>query len=116
MILLKIFMLQLVAVAVILFVLWKMLRRELVEAALQALEAAAPRSDVAEVSAVSAAALSSVDEARLMALLKQKFPSAAIGLAVNAQIRSGLVIKAGELLLDYSFLTRMKSLFGQQDT
>ena len=116
MILVKIIFLQIIVAIVILFVLWEMFKRELVKAALQAIEEGEPQGSIMDVSVVTAAALSPVDDSRLRAGLHKKFPSACVDVRVNADIRGGLVIKAGDLLMDHSLLTRIKHLFGQEDT
>lgn len=115
MILYKILFLQLAAAAVIVFVLLELFKHELVRAALEALEQAEFQEELGEVSVVAGTILSPDDEFRLRALLRKRFPSAEVCLAVNREIRGGLVIQAGALLLDYSFLTRIKNLFRDKD-
>ena len=115
MIVLVIVLIQLVAATVILTVLWGLLKRELVQAALAFLEQSAVRTEIVEVAVVTAGGFSFETESRLRALLAAKFPSATVNLVVNNDIRGGLVIQAGDLLLDYSLLTRIKHLLGQKD-
>lgn len=113
MILLKVILLQAAVGAVIVFVLLEVLKRELVHAAVQALEEVTPRSDVTQVTVVSASVFSAADELSLTAKLHRTFPAAGISMAVNRDIHGGLVIKAGDLLLDFSLLTRIKKMFGR---
>ena len=74
MILLKIILLQIITGVVIFFVLWGLLKKELVRSALLALEQMDPRRDMAEVLVVLAVALPLKDDARLRAALAINSP------------------------------------------
>ncbi|MBF0593828.1 MAG: F0F1 ATP synthase subunit delta [Candidatus Omnitrophica bacterium] len=116
MILLKIVFLQIILAAGVLFVLWEILKRELVQEGLRAIEQSEVRFDIADVSVITAWQLSSVEENRMRAAVQRQFPSAEVVFVVNVDIMGGLVVKAGDLILDHSLLTRMKHLFGQHVT
>ena len=115
MVLIMIVLAQVFVAAVIVVVLWALLKRELLTAALQALLQASPQGDIEEVSVVTAALLSSADEQKLRVVLEGRFAAASVNFIVNPEIRGGLLIQAGDLVLDYCLLTRIKHFFGQKD-
>ncbi|MBF0386523.1 MAG: F0F1 ATP synthase subunit delta [Candidatus Omnitrophica bacterium] len=115
MILVKLLLAQGVLAAIILAILWLMLKRELVRAAWQALEQAPPRKEVRVVSVITCVELSAADELKLRALLQRSFPCAAVAIACNRELRGGMVIQADDTIMDYSLLTRIKHIFGKGD-
>ncbi len=113
MILGQIIFLQVFVALLIIFGLWELLKRELIQAALQDLEHLDSRDEVMSVDVVISTGLSPSDEQRLYRGLKKKFPAAKIALTLNKGIRGGMVIYTEGLLIDQSCLTRVKHLFGK---
>jgi hypothetical protein len=115
MILVQIVVFQIIGAGIVVWVLWGLLKNDLWRWALSEAEAIDPVAGVAGVTVISARQPSPGDEARLQACLRAKFPGAVVTRIVNKEIKGGLVIKAGVLLLDYSLLTRIKHLFSSAD-
>ena len=111
----KLLIVQAVVFALIAFVLWELLKKELLNEALRVISGKMPDPALGEVVVVSAAAFSSVNEARFRDVIAVRFPNAAVLFATDRALKAGLVIKAGDEIIDMSFLTRVKHLFGQQD-
>ena len=112
----KILVLQLFVAAVVVFVLKKMLEKDLLLTALE--RASGFHPDAAALKAerivvVSAGKLAPGYRARLVAALKGRCPGVCVDFLENADLKGGIVVEIGGEIWDHSLATRLKHLFGQ---
>jgi F0F1-type ATP synthase delta subunit len=110
----KILILQLIVAVAVIFVLKKLLDKELKQAALEHAIVFRPSEaalKVERITIVSAVKLALDYRAKLLAILKEKCPQASIDFLENAALRGGLVVEIGEEVWDHSLETRLKHLF-----
>ncbi len=114
----KILLLQAAALVLALFLLKKILDRELFICVLEKIAdfPADQGADLDEVVVVSAGGLSVDDESRLRAVLKGRFPRAAIMVGRNRSLWGGVVVRAGQHIFDFSLGTRIRQLLKLSDT
>lgn len=110
----KMVFLQAAAAVLVVFLLKKYLERELFMGALEKIARMKdPAIPVEDVVVVCAAKLSGDDEFRLRSLLKDRFPLAEVTLGENAALGGGVVVRAGEEVLDFSLAAKLKLLFNR---
>ncbi len=115
-IVLKVILLQVVMAALVLFLMKKLLERELLGVALEQI-AGAPLEHgviVNEVVVVAAGRFSGDDEFRLRGVIRDRFPQARVLIGRDASLGGGLIIRMGDHVLDHSLWTRLKQLMGLQ--
>ena len=98
-----------VAFAVVMFLKNK-LRVELIEAALENLQSNISSQTKGEVVVISAQELDPIIRGRIENIVKRKSDGAILRFETDASLKSGLIIHAGEITLDFSLANRMKSL------
>ena len=112
--LVKIFFLQMIIAVVVVIVLKVRLERELILQAMERLASlpVAQCAGVASVTILTAGAISPEFDRLLRKIVKEKFPSAQLEMVVNKAIMGGVVVQAGEVLVDSSLSNRLKHLWG----
>lgn len=98
-----------VAVSVVMFLNHK-LKAELVEAALENLQSNISSQTKGEIVVVSAQEIAPIVRGRIESIVKRKTDGAVLRFETDETIKSGLVIRIGENVLDFSFVNRMKNL------
>ncbi len=113
-ILAKALVLQLVVIAIVLWLLKRSCDRELFLHALEQLSALSMDEgcDVQEIFITTAGLMPARDTARLTALIKEKCPCARITMDQDASLWGGLLMRAGARTIDCSLSLKMKQLFG----
>ena len=112
-ILLKIVLFQLVFAVVVLFVMKKLMNRELFLSALEQLYAAAGENnfDTRQVEAIFAARCSADEEAQVRAVAKERFPSAEVVIRIDPSQWGGVVFRIADKVIDCSLLTKINQFF-----
>ena len=112
-IIVKFVLLQILAIVMVLFVLKRVLERELFGLALERVSAVSffVEDGFTEIVVLSAGKIAARNEALLRSVLTGRFPRASIVFLQDASLGGGFVIQAGPCILDYSLLTRIKQLF-----
>ena len=102
---------QCVFAVVVILVLKKLLDRELMNAALEKFEACQSSLTIKEISVFSASAINEDFKGHLESIRKRKMPSAHLNFQQNAELRGGVVIAAGDALLDFSLASRLQNFW-----
>ena len=105
-----IFVLQLVIATVVIFVLKRLLDRELEKAAIEKLTSLKTNVDVKVVHIYYAKPLSLNVEEKLRELVKNKFSVSEIIFEELENIKGGLIIKIEDEVLDFSLSSRLENL------
>jgi F0F1-type ATP synthase delta subunit len=114
-ILISVILLQIAAAALVVYLLKKLLERELFLAMLEHIAGRSMTSaEIPEVVVVAAGLFSARDEARLRAVIKGRFPQADIILGQDPSLMGGFILRAGDQVIDLSLSTRIKHLFRLQ--
>ena len=103
-----IIILQLVIAAVVIFVLKRLLDRELEKAAVEKLMAFKPQSKVEQAHVYHAGPLSLALKQELTAIVKNKFSESKIVFEQAPGLKGGLVIKVADEMLDFSLISRLE--------
>jgi F0F1-type ATP synthase delta subunit len=107
-ILLMVFLGQCVFAVAVIFVLKKLLDRELIRAALEKFEACKTPPDIKEITVLSAAGIGEEFKGHLESIRQRKMPQANLNFRENAALKGGIVIAMGDILLDFSLLSRLE--------
>ena len=110
-ILLIIFFIQCVIAVVAIFILKKLLDKELMEAALEKLESCKASEEVKEISVHSATEINPEYKSRIQSVCKRKFAQARLDILLDPLLKGGVVIKAGEYSLDFSLSNRLQNFW-----
>jgi F0F1-type ATP synthase delta subunit len=108
---LVLFILQCLFAAGVVLVLKKHLDRELIEAALEKLEACRISQEVKEIVVRSAGGVSDDIKAHLESIRQRKFNQVHLNIQEDRTLKGGMVIAAGDLLLDFSLASRLQHLW-----
>ena len=103
-----IIILQLVIAAVVIFVLKRLLDRELAKAAVEKLVSLKLPNKVEQVCVYHAGSLSLAFEQELTAIVKNKFLGSKIVFEQTPNLKGGLVIKVADEMLDFSLISRLE--------
>jgi F0F1-type ATP synthase delta subunit len=116
MILLKMFFLQAMIAVVVFVVLWILLEKELVALAIEQLTQLDPGDarDEREVTVLAARQIPVYLENRLRVAIKDKFPKADVAVIINKEILGGVVVQAGQIIVDSSLVNKLKRMWGGQ--
>jgi F0F1-type ATP synthase delta subunit len=114
----KILVLQVAVAVLVVFLLKKLLDRELFLCLLEKLSHLSTDQGVNtdEVIVVAAKKLSGDDEFRLRTIIKEKFPRAEVVVAEDRALRGGVLVRAGEQIFDFTLLTKSRQLFKHSGT
>ena len=108
---LSMFVLQLIIAAIVIFVLKNLLDRELEKAAIEKLMSLKADSTIKTVNIYYAHSMPSKIEKELIHLTKNKFSDSKVVFEQNKILKGGLVIKAADVVLDYSLSSRLDHLW-----
>jgi len=106
--LLILFLGQCVFAVVVIFVLKKILDKELAGAALEKFESCKTSPDIKEIVVRSASSLGDEFKNRLESVRKRKFVQANLNFQQDSALKGGVVIIVGDLLLDFSLSNRLR--------
>jgi F0F1-type ATP synthase delta subunit len=106
-----IFLGQCVFVAVVVFVLKRLLDKELMMAALEKFESCKVSSDIKEITVLSASRINDEFRHRLESIRKRKFAGAKLDFRENLELKGGIVIAMGDVLLDFSVQSRLQNFW-----
>jgi len=109
----KIVVLQTVVAVFVLFLLKKLLSRELFLCALEQIAhvPADQGAGIDEVVVVAAGRISGDEEFRLRTVIKERFPQADIIVGEDHALGGGLLVRAGGHVFDFSLWTKIRQLF-----
>lgn len=107
-VLLMIFIGQCVFALVVIFVLKRLLDKELMKAAFEKFESCKISPEVKEIAVRSASAISDEYKAHLESIRQRKFAHANLNFQEDKALKGGVVIAMGDLLLDFSLLSRLQ--------
>ncbi|MBF0571346.1 MAG: F0F1 ATP synthase subunit delta [Candidatus Omnitrophica bacterium] len=102
---------QCVFAVIVIFVLKKLLDKELMSVALEKFESCKISSDIKEINVYSASAISNEVKNHFESVRQRKMPQANLNFRENADLKGGLVIVAGDLLLDFSLFSRLQNFW-----
>jgi len=116
-VIIKILLLQVAVAALVLFLLKKLLDRELFLCALEKLMQASADQGAAvdEAIIVTANKLSGDEEFRLRTVIKARFPRAEVTIGQDRALWGGILIRAGAQVFDFSLWTKIRQLFKHSD-
>jgi F0F1-type ATP synthase delta subunit len=103
-----IFLGQCVFAAAVIFVLKRLLDKELMTAALEKFESCKASSDIKEITVLSASKVNHEFQHRFESIRKRKFLEAKLNFRENPELKGGVVIALGDLFLDFSFQSRLE--------
>ena len=106
--LLLLFFGQCVFAVIVIVVLKKFLDRELMMAAIEKFESCKISPDIKEIAVHSASSISDEFKSHLESIRQRKMPQANLNFQENADLRGGVVITMGDLLLDFSLSSRLQ--------
>jgi len=87
------------------------LNKELIKAAFEKLESCKIPSDIKEISVFSASTISDEFISHLESIRQRRFNQANVNFLQNAELKGGIVIAAGDLLLDFSLASRLQQFW-----
>ena len=93
------------------FVLKKLLDKELMNSALEKFESCKASSDIKEIIVRSSSTINDEFKSRLESIRKRKFIQAKLDFQFDASLKGGLVIVLGDLLLDFSLSSRLQNFW-----
>jgi F0F1-type ATP synthase delta subunit len=109
-ILLGFFLAQGLVAAAVIFVLKRVLDKELMKAALEQLESGQIPSATGEIVVRFSAPVSDEFKNHLESIRRRRFTGAKVDFRRDAGLKGGVVIEAGEILLDFSLAGRLRDL------
>ena len=109
--LLIVFLGQCVFAVVVIFVLKKLLDKELTGAALEKFESCKQSPDIKEIIVRSASSLDDEFKRRLESVRQRKFSQANLNFQQDAALKGGVVIVVGDLFLDFSLSNRLQNFW-----
>jgi F0F1-type ATP synthase delta subunit len=109
--LLIVFLGQCVFALIVIFVLRKLLDRELMMVALESFESCKVSLDIKEIAVCSASSISEEFKNRLESIKKRKMPQANLNFQEDNALKGGVVIRMGDLLLDFSLSHRLQQFW-----
>jgi F0F1-type ATP synthase delta subunit len=89
----------------------KHLDRELIAAALEKLEACKVSPEIKEILVRSGGGVSDETKAHLESIRQRKFNQTQLNIQKDSTLKGGMVIAAGDLLLDFSLSGRLRHLW-----
>ena len=98
---------QCVFAGVVIFVLKKLLDKELMMAALEKFESCKASSDIKEITVHTASKVNDDLQRKLESIRKRKFVQAKLDFKENTGLKGGVVIALGDILLDFSLSSRL---------
>jgi len=102
---------QCVLVGIVIFVLKRLLDKELVQAALEGFESCKAPSDIKEIDVFSASRISDELKSHLESVRQCRFVQANLNFKENADLRGGLIIALGDIVLDFSLASRLENFW-----
>jgi len=99
---------QCVFAVMVIFVLKRFLDKELLHAALEKFESCPASAEIKEIAVYSASGLSDEFKSQLESVRKRKMPQASLSFKENADLKGGVAIAMGEILLDFSLTSRLQ--------
>ncbi len=102
---------QLVVGAVIVYVLKRLLVKELFAAALEKLQNIPAAQEVGAVKVTAHGPLDAQKRTQIEVIIQRKFPELKIDFQEDLGIKGGIVIELGNMRLDYSLADRLKRLW-----
>ena len=102
---------QCVFALIVVFVLKKMLDKELMRAALEKFESCKASLEIKEIDIYLATAMNEEFMSHLEVIRKNKFAQARVNVQRNPDLKGGIVIKLGDLLLDFSLASRLQNFW-----
>ena len=102
---------QCVFAAAVVVVLLRLLDKELMNAAFEKLESCKSSTEIKELSVYSATTLSDDIKGRFESVRRRKFEGAGLNYFQNPELKGGVVIAAGDLLLDFSVMSRLQQFW-----
>jgi F0F1-type ATP synthase delta subunit len=109
--LLMLFFGQCVIAVVVIFVLKKLLDKELMMAALERFESCKTSPEIKEIAVHSASTISDEFKSHFESIKQRKFAQANLNFQENADLKGGVVIAVGDLLLDFSLSSRLQNFW-----
>ncbi len=101
---------QVIVAGIVVVVLNNKLKKELIEAALENLHSNITSQTQGEIRIISAHELDPQLQARIIGIVKRKTSAATVVFSLDQGIKSGLIIHADTLVLDFSLANRLKAL------
>lgn len=101
---------QIIVAGIVIVVLNQKLKKELIEAALENLQANISSQTQGEIILISANEIDALLRARIENIIKRKLERPVVTYQIDPQIKSGLIIKIDTMVLDFSLANRLKSL------
>ena len=92
----------------VIFVLKRLLDKELMKAALEKFESCKTSPDINEIVVRSASSINDEFKDHLESIRKRKFAQANLNFQEDAELKGGVVIAIGDLLLDFSLASRLQ--------
>lgn len=102
---------QCVFAGVVIFVLKKLLDKELMRAALEKFESCKTSSDIKEIAVRSASNVNDEFKSHLESIRQRKFTEAHLNFQEDPTLKGGVVIAVGDLLLDFSLSSRLQNFW-----
>jgi F0F1-type ATP synthase delta subunit len=102
---------QLVFAVAVIFVLKRILDKELMKAALEKFESSKLSPDIKEITVFSASSLNEEFKGRFESIRKRRFVQTQLIFKENSELKGGVVIAIGELLLDFSIRSRLQNFW-----
>jgi F0F1-type ATP synthase delta subunit len=102
---------QCVFALVVIFVLKGLLDKELMSAALEKFESCKNAPDIKEITVLSASRVSDEFKSCLESVRRRKFNQAQLNFKENNELKGGIVIAVGDLLLDFSLSGRLQNFW-----
>ena len=110
-ILIIIFLVQCSIAVVVIFVLKRLLDKELRGAALEKFESCKASLDIKEITVLSASRLNEEFKSKLESIRKRKFVQAKLNFKENPDLKGGVAIALGDVLLDFSLISRLQNFW-----
>lgn len=110
-ILLILFFVQCVFALVVIFVLKRLLDKELMRAALEKFESCKTSPEIKEIAVRSASMINDEFKVYLESIRKRKFTQAKLSFQEDAALKGGVVIAVGDQLLDFSLSSRLQHIW-----
>ncbi len=102
---------QCVFAVVVIFVLKGFLEKELMMAALEKFESCKFSPDIREVAVRTASSIGDEFKGHIEAIKQRKMPQANLNFQKDTALKGGVIIAVGDLLLDFSFRSRLQHLW-----
>lgn len=118
-IMVRVLLLQALLVVPVFFLLWFLLQKELLSAALEKFSGQRPASgqdQVDHVDIVSASRLSLRQKEAWTVAVRQRFGNVPVNFFQNKELGAGVILQAGALVLDHSLALWLRRLQGREKT